>query len=139
MSSRQDSNFWRKYSLWRSFMNGSLSVGRYVLPLSALPFPFLACPFKPLWPLWPLWPFAAMVVPLVLFLVGIYPTLLGRASLARGELIVIRRCRDKHGMKARRSPRRSPAFSAKTLSSYVFFGTAQSRRRAKKRPPKTRE
>ena len=28
MSSRQSINFWRKYSRWRSFMNGSLSVGR---------------------------------------------------------------------------------------------------------------
>src|ERR1044071_3782233 len=122
MSSRQDMSFWRKYSFWRSFMNGSLSVGRYPLPLSALPFPFLACPFRPLWPLWPLWPFAAtVVVPLVAFLVGMYPTLLVEPPLLAGELIVVRRCADKHGMKATRPPHRRPAFSGKTLSSYVFF------------------
>src|SRR5579872_1008912 len=38
MSSRHSISLMRKYSRWRSFMNGSFSVGRYVI---GVPLPFL--------------------------------------------------------------------------------------------------
>jgi hypothetical protein len=56
-----------------------------------------------------------------------YPTLLGEPPLLAGELIVLRRCADKYGMKAKPDSRRKASFQAKTLSSCVFFGIAQSK------------
>src|SRR5580698_3779731 len=41
MSSRQSSSFRRKYSRWRSFMKGSLSVGRYSRSIGSTLLPFL--------------------------------------------------------------------------------------------------
>src|SRR5580698_831915 len=41
MSSRQSSSFKRRYSRWRSFMNGSLSVGRYSRSIGSTLLPFL--------------------------------------------------------------------------------------------------
>jgi hypothetical protein len=58
-----------------------------------------------------------------------YPTLLGEPPLLAGELIVLRRCADKYGMKAKPDSRRYAIFQAKTLSSYVFLASHKSRRR----------
>jgi hypothetical protein len=58
---------------------------------------------------------------LVAFLVGMYPTLLGEPPLLAGELIVLRRCADKYGMKAKPDSRPQSQFSGQDAEFLCLF------------------